>query len=194
MVPICPILLGMRDAGMLLGMKTTLWATLTANGNYQRNDPQHPPRPEALADFAAHVRANGNFIVGRTTFEGFSAQQAASGGSARPADSGGVGNATIVVVGSKGPPGVATARNPKEALALLRDRGFSTAFVAGGAKLHNAFLAEDLVDELVFNIAPGLEDEGLKLVLPKGQFRTVTLIESKSLGGGVVQLRYDVRG
>ena len=38
-------------------MKTTLWATLTANGNYQRNDSQHPPRPEALADFAASAAA-----------------------------------------------------------------------------------------------------------------------------------------
>jgi dihydrofolate reductase len=184
----------MHGAGMVPSMKTTLWATLTANGNYQRNDPQHPPRPEALADFAAHVRSHGNFIVGRTTFEGFSAQQAApAAGATRPADGGGIGNATIVVVSSKSPPGVPTAQNPKAALALLRDRGFSTALVAGGAKLHNAFLAEDLVDELVCNIAPGLEDDGLRLVLPKGQFRTITLIESKSLGGGVVQLRYDVR-
>lgn len=57
-------------------MKTILWATLTANGNYQPNDPKHPPRPEALADFAAHVRAAGCFVVGRRTFEGFAREGA----------------------------------------------------------------------------------------------------------------------
>jgi dihydrofolate reductase len=178
---------------MLPDMKTILWATLTANGNYQRNDPQHPPRPEALADFAAHVGATGNFIVGRKTFEGFSAQQAAADGSARAPDGGGMGGATIVVVSRNPPPGVPAARSPKEALALLRERDFSTALIAGGEKLHNAFLAEDLVDELVFNVAPALEDDGLKLLLPRGRHRSLSLVETKPLGGGVVQLHYDLR-
>jgi dihydrofolate reductase len=178
---------------MLLDMKTILWATLTANGNYQRNDPQHPPRPEALADFAAEVRAAGNFIVGRKTFEGFAAQQARAKGSARAPDAGGMGTPTIIVVSSNQVPGVTTALSPAGALQLLRERGFSTALIAGGEQLHNAFLAEDLVDELVFNVAPALEDEGFKLVVPKGQHRALSLVETKPLGGGVVQLRYDLR-
>jgi len=177
---------------MVFGMKIILWATLTANGNYQRNDPQHPPRPEALADFAAHVRTTGNFIVGRKTFEGFAAQQAARDASVRAPDAGGLGEAMIVVVSSNSLP-VPTARGPREALAVLRERGFSSVLVAGGATLHNAFLAEDLVDELVFNVAPAFEDDGLKLVLPKRQHRTLSLIETKPLGGGVVQLRYSLR-
>lgn len=167
-------------------MKTILWATLTANGNYQRNDPQHPPRPEALADFAAHVATTGNFIVGRKTFEGFAAGQPAPAGSP-------MARATIVVVSSKAPPGLPAAPGPREALALVRERGFANALLAGGETLHNAFLAADLVDELVLNIAPVLEDDGFKLVLPKGAHRTIALVETKPLGGGVVQLRYDLR-
>jgi hypothetical protein len=50
-------------------MKTILWATLSANGNYARRSPRHPPKQEALADFAAETGAYGNFIVGRKTFE-----------------------------------------------------------------------------------------------------------------------------
>lgn len=172
-------------------MKTILWATLTANGNYQRNDPKHPPRSEALADFGAHVASTGNFIVGRTTFEGFAAQQPAP---SPTAPSGGpMARATIVVVSSNPPPGVMSASSPSAALAAMRERGFASALIAGGEKLHNAFLAEDLVDELVLNIAPVLEDDGFKLILPKGAHRTVALIETRSLGGGVVQLRYDLR-
>ncbi len=177
-------------------MKTILWATLTANGNYQRNDPKHPPRPEALADFAAHVRATGCFVVGRRTFEGFAAQQRADDGSARAPEGGGLGNPTIVVVTSTavaGPPGLLSAQTPRAALDLLRERGFASVLVAGGATLHNAFLAEDLVDELVIDVAPVLEDEGLAIVLPKGKTRSVRLLETLSLGGGVVQLRYDLR-
>lgn len=174
---------------MLPPMKTILWATLTANGNYQRNDPQHPPRPEALSDFAAHVAATGNFIVGRRTFEAFAAQQPAGGQPPR----GPMEGASIVVVSSKARPGVTVVPSPDDALALVRERGFPTALIAGGEKLHNAFLAADLVDELVLNVAPALEDEGFKLVLPKGQYRNLSLIETKPLGGGVVQLRYDLR-
>lgn len=42
-------------------------------------------------------------------------------------------------------------------------------------------------------MAPELEDAGMKLVLPAGAHRTLTLVETRSLGGGVVQLRYDRR-
>lgn len=175
-------------------MKTILWATLTANGNYQRNDPRHPPRPEALADFASQVRATQNFIVGRKTFEGFAAERPAPGGAARAPDGGAMGNATIVVVSRNPPPGVLGAASPKAALTLLRERGFSSVLVAGGATLHNAFFAEDLVDELIVDIAPTLEDEGFKLTLPAGRHRALHLVETRPLGGGVVQLRYDLRG
>jgi dihydrofolate reductase len=172
-------------------MKTILWATLTANGNYQRNDPAYPPCPEALADFAAQVRVTGCFVVGRRTFEAFAAQQPGRA----PAAGDALGAPTIVLVSkSPAPPGVLSARSPGEALTLLRERGFSTALLAGGETLHNAFLAEDLVDELTLDVAPVLEDEGFKLRLPKGGHRTLGLLETKALGGGVMQLRYDLRG
>jgi riboflavin biosynthesis pyrimidine reductase len=44
----------------------------------------------------------------------------------------------------------------------VRERGYTTALLAGGEKLHNAFLERDRVDELLLNVVPTLEDEGLK--------------------------------
>ena len=78
-------------------MKTILWATLSANGNYARASAAYPPKPEATADFAAHALAHGNFIVGRRTFEAFQAQPARAGadGSAPRTP---FANTTIVVV------------------------------------------------------------------------------------------------
>ena len=167
-------------------MKTILWATLTANGNYAQSSPEHPPKKEALDDFAARARDTGNFIVGRRTFEGFQA----SGGGGAFAD------LDIVVLSSsvKAIPGVKLVSSPQEALTYLQAKGHTTALLAGGADLHNAFLGHGQVSELIFNIAPVLEGKGLNLLLNKSlyQYRDVQLLDCKPLGGGVVQLHYAI--
>jgi dihydrofolate reductase len=166
-------------------MKTILWATLTANGNYAQSSAENPPKKETLDDFATQVRATGNFIVGRKTFESF----AANGG-------GPFGDMDIVVVSQsiKEIPGVKLVASPQEALAYLQAKGHQNALLAGGADLHNAFLGQGLVDKLVFNVAPVLEGKGHNLLLDKGhyQYQDVQLLDFKSLGGGVVQLHFAV--
>ena len=165
-------------------MKTILWAALTANGNYAQSSAEHPPKREALDDFGLHAQQAGNFIVGRRTFEGFNA----SGGG------NGFAGVDIVVVSSNelDIPGVTQAFSPRQALDYVEQKGHKTALLVGGASLHNAFLAEDLVDELVFNITPALESGGFNLLLPEGHYKDVQLIESKEIGGGIVQLRYAI--
>jgi len=164
-------------------MKTVLWATLTANGNYAQSSPEHPPKPEAFGDFVAQVREAGNFIVGRRTFENM-----AAGGN------GPFGDVDIVVVSQKRDtiPGATVVSSPREALAYLSTKSYQTALVGAGADLHNAFLSQGLVDELIFNIAPVLEGKGLNLLLDQNQYqyRDVQLLGCQPLGGGVIQLRY----
>lgn len=166
-------------------MKTILWATLTANGNYAQSGPENPPKPEALADFAAQAKAAGNFIVGRRTYEAM----AGNGGGGGPfADL----DIVVVSASAKALPGAKIASSPQKALDYLRDKGHSTALLSGGGALHEAFLGQGLVDELIFNIAPVLEGKGLNILLDneKYAFQNVSLIDCKTLGGGVVQLRY----
>ncbi|ULL18985.1 dihydrofolate reductase [Paenibacillus sp. H1-7] len=167
-------------------MKTILWATLTANGNYAQSSPDNPPKKEALGDFAAQAKAAGNFIVGRRTFE----SMLASGGGS------GFEGIDIVVLSRKTHDisGVTFAGSPQEALRCLQNKGHHTALLAGGADLHNAFLKERLVDEILFNVAPVLEGKGLQLLIDtdRYQYKQVELLDSKSLGGGVIQLRYAV--
>lgn len=164
-------------------MKTILWATLTANGNYAQSSPEHPPKPEAFGDFVAQIREAGNFIVGRRTFENM---QAGGNGPFAGVD--------IVVVSQKRAaiPGVKIAQSPQDALAYLQAKGHQTALVGAGADLHNAFLAQGLADEVIFNIAPVLEGKGLNLLLDQHeyQYRDVRLLDCKPLGGGIIQLRY----
>lgn len=166
-------------------MKTVLWATLSANGNYASSSQEHPPRPEALKDFTIQATASGNFIAGRKTFEGFRASGADKAFQ----------NIDIVVVSGKDVslPGVHVVSSPQEALRYLKEKGFEIALLSGGETLHKAFLAEDLIDEVIFNFAPVFEGRGMNLVLPSKQYKEVQLIEVKDLGGGVVQHRYLVR-
>lgn len=163
-------------------MKVTLWATLSANGNYARNTPENPPRQEALQDFQLQALAAGNFIVGRKTFEGFAAN------GPNPAFA----NLDIVVISRKPNtfPGVLSATSPREAIELLQRRGHKVALLSGGEGLHNAFLEEGLIDELVFNYVPVIEGKGMSIHLPAGNHRAVQLQAVSDLGGGVTQLRY----
>ena len=140
-------------------MKTILWATLTANGNYAQSSAENPPKPETLADFAMQARTTGNFIVGRKTFDSF----AANGG-------GPFADLDIVVVSQsvKEIPGVKLVGSPQEALTYLQAKGHQRALLAGGAHLHNTFLGQGLVDEVIFNVAPVLEGKGFNLVLGRG--------------------------
>ena len=167
-------------------MKTILWATLTANGNYAQSSAEHPPKPEAFDDFVAQAKAAGNFIVGRRTFEGMQA----NGGVGAFAD------LDIVVLSSsiKEIPGAKVVGSPQEALNYMQAKGHTTALLGAGADLHNAFLGHGLVDELIFNVAPVLEGKGLNLLLDTDhyQYKDVQLLDFKPLGGGVVQLHYAV--
>jgi dihydrofolate reductase len=159
-------------------MKVILWAALSANGNYSRATPDNPPRPQALQDFEKHAKATGNLVVGRATFEGFAAR------GPNPAFA----SMDIVVV-SHQPltiPGVLLAPCPRAALELLKQRGHRTALLSGGEKLHNAFLA----DELVLNYLPVIEGEGLSIHLPAGRHKAVKLQGTSDLGDGVTQMRY----
>jgi dihydrofolate reductase len=169
-------------------MKTILWATLSANGNYAQSSPENPPKKEAIDDFAKHAKAAGNFIVGRRTFEAMAANNGNGGGLFADLD--------IVVVSKNvdAIPGVTIARSPQEALNYLRQKGHQTSVVAAGADLHNAFLGQGLVDELIFNVAPVLEGKGLHLMIDTDNytFKDVQLLDTKPLGGGVIQLHYAV--
>ncbi|MBD3917410.1 dihydrofolate reductase family protein [Paenibacillus sp. PR3] len=167
-------------------MKTILWATLTANGNYAQSSPDNPPKQEALDDFFAEAKAAGNFIVGRRTFEGMRG----SGGPGPFAD------IDIVVVSNSAPeiPDVKVVRSPEEALIYLKEKGHQTALISGGADIHNSFLGQGLVDEVIFNVAPVLEGKGLNLLIDQENYRyqPVQLLDCRPLGSGIVQLRYAI--
>ncbi|WP_199619824.1 dihydrofolate reductase family protein [Paenibacillus alkalitolerans] len=176
-------------------MKTILWATLTANGNYAQTSPDNLPKKEALDDFATHAKAAGNFVVGRRTFEQMQDPGRVPHEERVNADGPFAGIDIVVMSKSiQDIPGVTVVRSPQEALDYLQGKGHHTALISGGADIHNSFLSQGLVDEVIFNIAPVLEGKGLHLMIDTDHytFKDVQLLDTKPLGGGVVQMHYAV--
>ncbi|WP_159887771.1 dihydrofolate reductase family protein [Paenibacillus puerhi] len=176
-------------------MKTILWATLTANGNYAQTSTDNPPKREALDDFAAQAKAAGNFIVGRRTFEEMTDPSRVS--QEEQSNSGGPFAGLDIVMISRNIaaiPGLTVVKSPQEALSYLQQKGHQTALISGGAEIHNSFLEQGLVDEVIFNLAPVMEGKGLNLLINKDNYRfePVQLLDCRPLGGGVVQLHYAI--
>ncbi|MCR2807599.1 dihydrofolate reductase family protein [Paenibacillus soyae] len=174
-------------------MKTILWATLTANGNYAQSGPDNPPKTEALEDFSAKAKAAGNFIVGRKTFQEMTdpsrISQEEQGNTEGP-----FAGIDIVVLSKnmENIPGVTVVKSPQEAISYLQQKGHLTALISGGADIHNSFLEQELVNEVIFNVAPVLEGKGLNLLIDKDnyRFKAVRLLDCKPLGSDIIQLRY----
>jgi dihydrofolate reductase len=78
---------------------------------------------------------------------------------------------------------------PGEAMARWEQLGLSTVYLDGG-RLISAFLAEDLVDEIVLTVVPVVLGDGLRLFHPTGRTIPLVLQGVHSWPSGMVQLRY----
>jgi dihydrofolate reductase len=81
------------------------------------------------------------------------------------------------------------ALTPGEAVAHWEGQGLSTVYLDGG-RLISAFLAEDLVDEIVLTVVPVVLGEGLPLFHPTGRTVPLALQGVQSWPSGMAQLRY----
>jgi dihydrofolate reductase len=165
-------------------MKTTLYASLSANGHVVTANAGHEIQPGILHDFLAHARRAGNVVIGRRTFD-----LMRSGGSGSA-----FAGVDIVVLSRQRQDlaGVHPAGSPEQALQLLADRGHTEALLAGGAAAYQSFLERQLADELVLNVAPVLAGDGPRLSLTGAGTATLGLVVVRRLGEGNAQLHYQV--
>jgi dihydrofolate reductase len=78
-----------------------------------------------------------------------------------------------------------------ELAADLRSR-YDHVWLVGGAQLAQAFLREDLVDELRLHVVPTFVGRGVRLFGHPGPSRAPTLVGTTTYDSGVVELRYDL--
>lgn len=166
-------------------MKTTLYASLSANGYFTQAHADREIPTSVLADFLAHVRKTGNVIIGRQTFE----LLRTNGGSA-------FADIDVVVLSRRMQelPGVHVVGSPEAAVRYLEDRAHAAALLAGGAATNNSFLRQELVDEIYLNVTPVLTGGGLTMAPSDGSFAELRLLEVRRIGDDVVQLHHRVGG
>ncbi|XZG69142.1 dihydrofolate reductase family protein [Chitinibacteraceae bacterium HSL-7] len=80
---------------------------------------------------------------------------------------------------------------PAEVLARLAGQGAAHVWVVGGARTAQDWLNAGLVDEIILTLVPVLLGSGLPLFADIEPAR-LTLQQSRSFDGGLVQLRYSV--
>jgi len=165
-------------------MKTVLWAEIMANGFYPVNPTSFKTPPEVWTHFYADIADARNVILGRKTVE----EVLAAGNGF------GVGDALVVAVSSKNGayPGTVYAESPRAALDCVAAAGHQTALVGGGAAILNAFLAENLADELILLVVPAIGSSDTFLTLGRDKHRLMRLLSSKEIGSGIVRLHYAI--
>ncbi|MHA6784772.1 RibD family protein [Pseudonocardia saturnea] len=115
-----------------------------------------------------------------------------SGGGLDPAARILSGDPTLLLSLGAEPPGIPaeTVADLPAALALLHARGVRRLLVEGGATVHTAFLAADLVDELHLAVCPILVGDGPPFVHPAAFPAGRWLLASTGAVGDVAVLRY----
>ena len=106
-----------------------------------------------------------------------------------------IGNPLTIVLSTKAtavPEGFLRASSPRQALSLLKERGFKKALLGGGAATNAAFMEEDLVDEVYIDIEPAIFGKGIPLFASANFMTKLRRTAVQQREGGVMHIRYKV--
>lgn len=169
-------------------MKTILYMATTPNGYIAKeNDDTSFVSKDSWESFDELSKKAGNLIIGRRTFE-ISVQDGTFPYPQR---------LNVVMTHNKvenkwGENVLFTDKSPREALKILEDRGFETAFIGGGGSINSVFMKEGLIDEIYLDIEPKVFGNGIQLFKPSDFKFDLELVEVKNLRDRTVHLYYKV--
>ena len=75
---------------------------------------------------------------------------------------------------------------------MVETTGEKNLWIVGGGELAGQFFDAALLDEIIVQVAPALLGEGMPLLPRKTRAAQMTLADSRPLGAGFVELRYDM--
>lgn len=85
-----------------------------------------------------------------------------------------------------------TDKSPRGIIKILEQKGFTTAFLAGGGQLNASFAKKNLIDEIYLDVEPLVFGKGIKVFAEEDFELELKLIETKKLNPNTVQLHYEV--
>lgn len=169
-------------------MKVILYMAQTMNGIIAREDYGE----DFLSDenwkvFFALTKETGCFIVGRKTYEEVKKWKDYNFDNIK---------ATKIIVSNKSNfnlgKGYLLANSPRDALRKASESGFKKVILTGGGKINTAFMKERLVDEIIVNIEPFVLGNGIKIFSEEDFENKLSLIDTKVLKSGIVQIHYKI--
>lgn len=170
-------------------MKTILYMAMTVNGKIAGIDHDTSwTSKEDWAGFLEMCKRVGNAIIGRKTYEMVKKEGTQLGDIL-----------TVVLthdpalLSKQSPHTIFTDKRPRDVIAMLREKGFKEALVAGGGILNSTFLKEGLIDELYIDIEPLILGRGIPLFADGDFTPRLKLIGVKPLTNRqTIQLHYQV--
>ncbi|MSR73230.1 dihydrofolate reductase [Candidatus Parcubacteria bacterium] len=169
-------------------MKTLLYMGITINGYIAKADGDSQfTSEEDLKSFFDHSKNAGNIIMGKNTFIEASKQGYFPFPEAL----------NVVLTHEKldnkwGRNVLFTDKSPKDVLAFLKEKGFDTAFIAGGGKVNSSFIKEKLIDEIYIDVEPVVFGRGIPIFAESDFEFELKLLETKKLNENTIQLHYQV--
>ena len=168
-------------------MNVILYMAISANGMIAKtSDDTSWISKEEWNSYSVAVRKAGNLVVGRRTYTILTQQPEFSEFK----------DVVLVVVSKEARIQLVSSKHhltesPRAALDLLKN--FKEVVVAGGSILNNAFLAENLIDEIYLDIEPIIISKGIPLFCGDALEQTLDLIGLKKITDNEVQLHYKVK-
>src|SRR3989344_8153986 len=166
-------------------MKVILYMTTTMNGYIAKENNDTPWSKKEWERFSKYVRKIENIIIGRKTYEIMK----------KANEFRKIGNPfTIVLTKDKLKPDKNTifVKSPKEAIVLLKKRGFKQALITGGGITNSSFLKENLIDEIIIDIEPQIFGKGIKLFADNNFEKRLKLMKISKLSKDLIQLHYKI--
>lgn len=170
-------------------MKVILYMAMTLNGKIAGidNDTSWTSK-EDWAGFLGICKHVGNAIIGRKTYEMVKKEGTQLGDIL-----------TVVLthdpalLSQQSPHIIFTDKHPRDVIAMLGEKGFKKALIAGGGILNSAFLKEELIDELYIDIEPLILGHGIPLFADCDFTPRLKLLDVKYLDNHqTIQLHYQV--
>lgn len=75
---------------------------------------------------------------------------------------------------------------------FYEQKGFTTAFLAGGGQLNTSFAKEGLIDEIYLDVEPLILGQGIKIFTDADFEFLLELLDFKKLNSNTIQLHYKV--
>ena len=166
-------------------MQVILYMATTVNGYIAKENDETPWSDAVWDSYYTIVKQFKAIILGRRTYEIMK--------DVNEFDK--IGNPFTIVVTKEDlarNSNFAVAKSPKEALEILKEKGFAKALVAGGGILNSSFIKESLIDEIYLDVEPLIFGKGIKLFSDNDFDIKLELIGTKSLSKNAVQLHYKI--